>query len=243
MAYTEEKWKSKDRRLIIVKKYHSLRVMPSDPKVRQRRAPRTNRTDEEQEAINERIRREKYLRLLADNFCAGDCYLTFTTAERMTADAFKAAMREFMKKLRRRCEKLSGRKLKYFRVLENLIGRGRPHAHMLIKRFCSDEELLAILEKIWPHGHVQLKVYAGKAIDAWQVSNYFTKQSMREHGARIDTSRNLIRTEPKKRIIHRETFRDEIKAPKGYHVVKPYSYNTVTQDGYPYQVAIYERDG
>lgn len=243
MAYTEEKWKSKDGRLIVSKKYHSVHVMPKDPKIKQKRAPRTGPTTETQEKINERHRQERNMRLIADNFQAGDFFLTFTTETRMTAEELKHAVKNMMDKLRRRCEKMSGEKLKYFRVLENLVGRGRPHAHMLVGRFCTDAEMLDILRKIWPHGHVQLKAFGGQAIDCWQVANYYSKQSKKENGARIDTSRNLVRRAPKKRIIHRETFRDEIKPPKGYHVVKPVSYNSVTHDGYPFQIAIFERDG
>lgn len=62
--------------------------------------------------------------------------------------------------------------------------------------------------------------------------------------SRICPSRNLVRTKPKKTVIHEaETYREEIKAPKGYHVVKELSYNGWTVDGYPWQHAVFERDG
>lgn len=62
--------------------------------------------------------------------------------------------------------------------------------------------------------------------------------------SRICPSTNLVRTKPKKEAVSRaETYREEIRAPKGYHVVKELSYNGWTVDGYPYQHAVYERDG
>jgi hypothetical protein len=62
--------------------------------------------------------------------------------------------------------------------------------------------------------------------------------------SRICPSTNLVRTKPKKEVVSRaETYREEIRAPRGYHVVKELSYNGWTVDGYPYQHAVYERDG
>ena len=242
MAYIQEKFISADKKIIVVKKHHNLFAMPTKAKIRQRRLPKTNETKETQKEINERQRREKYMRLLADNFHAGDFYVTFTTAEKMTAEELKLSMKNFMKRLRREYEKRTGEKIKYFRVLENLVGRGRPHAHMLLPKFCAADEIRGLMARLWPGGHVSVQIYGGEAMDAYKVSAYFTKQEKKEHGAKIDTSRgNLIRREPKKKIIHAETFSDEIKAPAGYRVVKPLSYNTKTTAGYDYQIAVFEK--
>lgn len=241
MAYIQERFLSADKNILIVKKYHNLFAMPTKETLRKKRGPAVNQTTETQEKKNERHRKEKNMRLLIDNFKAGDYYITFTTAEKLTAEEFKAEMKNFMRRLRREYEKRMGEKLKYFRVQENLIGRGRPHAHMLIPKFCPAEIIRGLLDGMWAAGHVSVDIYGGKAQDAYNVASYFSKQDKKEHGAKIDTSRgNLIRKKPKKEIIHRETFRDEIIAPKGYYVVKPLSHNIKTEAG-DYQIAVYER--
>ena len=242
MAYVKEIFRSIDKEIMIVKKHHSLFAMPTKAKIKQKRMPKMNETDLTQEKINERIRREKNMRLLADNFRAGDFYVTLTTREKMNAEEFKMEMKNFMKRLRRDYEKRTGEKVKYFRVLENLLGKGRPHAHMLLPKFCDAAEIRDLLMKMWPAGNIKVELYGGTAQDAYNVSSYFTKQTKKDQGAKIDTSRgNLIRREPKKQIVHAETFRDEIVAPAGYRVVKPLSYNTFTSTGHHYQIAVFEK--
>lgn len=239
--YVHEKFISQDKRIIISKKHHSLCAMPLKPKIRQRRMPKVNETDWTQEKINERMRKEKYTRLLADNFHPGDFYLTLTTGEKMLAEDFKEAVQKFMRSLSRRYKKVTGERLKYFRALENM-SRGRPHAHLLIPAFCDSAEIRILMKEIWTLGHVKVEIYGGGAEDAANVAGYFTKESRKETGAKIDTSRgNLIRRKPTKKIVHAETFSDEIKAPKGYRVVKSLSYNTLTQSGYAYQIAVFEK--
>jgi hypothetical protein len=69
-------------------------------------------------------------------------------------------------------------------------------------------------------------------------------KELKSKRSRVCPSKNLIRTKAvKKQITKAETYRDEIKAPKGYHVVKALSYNGWTQDGHSYQHAVFERDG
>lgn len=240
--YTEEKFTSLDKNLIIQKKYHSPFCMPENPKTRQRRKPKETITSEQQKKINERLRCEKYTRLLADNFRAGDFYITLTTAEKMTPEEFTAEMRNFMKRFRREVTKRTGANPKYFRALENLAGSGRCHGHLLTSAFCGAAEIRDVMERLWTAGHVQVQIYGGRALDAAHVAGYFTKNDKLERGAKIDTSRgNLIRREPRKKIIHRETFSDKIIPPKGYYVVKELSYNTHSSTGHDYQVAVFEK--
>ena len=67
---------------------------------------------------------------------------------------------------------------------------------------------------------------------------------IRAKRSRICPSQNLIRTKPvKKQIKSADTYSDNMTPPKGYHLVKALSYNGYTVDGYPYQHAVYERDG
>lgn len=242
MSYIRETFKSVNGKIMMVKKYHNLFAMPTKSKVKQKRMHTTNETTDKQVKINERHRKEKYMRLIADNFKAGDYYMTFTTSEKMTAEEFKASFRAFMQRLRREYERRTGEKIKYFRVMENLVGHGRPHAHMLISNFCNVELVRGIMAGLWPDGHIRVDVYGGMAQDAYNLSSYFSKQEKKESGAKIDTSRgNLIRRDPKKELIHAETFRDEIIAPKGWRVVKPLSYNTNAENGWAYQIAVYEK--
>ena len=239
MAYVKEIFRSADKNILIVKKHHAIYALPQKEKVKQRRIQKQNGTDETQEKINERLRKEKYIRLLADNFKAGDFYLTLTTKEKMTGEEFKAAMKNFMKRFRREYEKKTGEKIKYFRVLENLEGKGRPHAHMIIPAFLPWGIAHSLITSIWQEGFCKVEPYNGKVQDAYNIASYFTKAGK---SAKIDTSRgNLIRREPKKKIIHAETFSDEIKAPRGYRVVKSLSFNTYTSAGYPYQIAVFEK--
>jgi hypothetical protein len=76
------------------------------------------------------------------------------------------------------------------------------------------------------------------ARDAANVAGYFSKQSKKEQGAKIDTSRgNLIRRESTREIIHAETFSDEIKPPAGYSVVNALTYVRVD-----YQMVVFEKN-
>lgn len=242
MSYIRESFISTDKKIMIVKKHHNIFFMPTKEKIKQRRLPKTNETKLKQEKINERLRREKYMRLLADNFRAGDFYCTLTTTEKMTAEEFKHSIQNFMKRLRREYTRRTGEKIKYFRVLENLEGKGRPHAHIMLPKFCPVESIRGLMEGIWQDGHVSVQVYGGRAKDAYNIAGYFTKQNKKSQGAKIDTSRgNLIRREPKKEVIHAETFSDEIKPPKGYQIVKSLTYNTFTEAGFDYQIAVFEK--
>lgn len=82
----------------------------------------------------------------------------------------------------------------------------------------------------------------GRKVDGRQLKKL--DQIITSERSRICPSTNLARTKPKKKAIGRaETYREEIRAPRGYHVVKELSYNGWTVDGYPYQHAVYERDG
>ena len=82
----------------------------------------------------------------------------------------------------------------------------------------------------------------GQKVDGRQIKKL--DRIITSERSRICPSTNLVRTKPKKEVVSRaETYREEIRAPKGYHVVKALSYNGWTVDGYPYQHAVYERDG
>ena len=82
----------------------------------------------------------------------------------------------------------------------------------------------------------------GQKVDGRQIKKL--DRIITSERSRICPSTNLVRTKPKKEVVSRaETYREDIRAPRGYHVVKELSYNGWTVDGYPYQHAVYERDG
>ena len=240
--YMRSRWGSLDGRYIIEKKYHSLRAMPLSPKQKEKRAPRQKETPLSQEKINKKYRAEKFTRLCLDNFAAGDSYLTLTYAEKPAdPEQVKRDFEAFKKRLRRIFHR-GKKELKYISVLENLKSKGRPHAHILIPALSVEE--MQKVQAAWPEGKVRIEIYQGGMMDAKKLMEYFTKEDVdAETGSgRVMSSRNLIRREPKKTCVTRaETYRDEIIPPPGYAVIKPLSYCGRTEEGYPLQVAVYER--
>ena len=240
--YMRSRWGSLDGRYIIEKKYHSLRAMPLSPKQKEKRAPRQKETPLSQEKINKKYRAEKFTRLCLDNFAAGDSYLTLTYAEKPAGpEQVKKDFEAFKKKLRRIFHR-GGKELKYISVLENLKSKGRPHAHILIPALSVEE--MQKVQAAWPEGKVRIEIYQGGMMDAKKLMEYFTKEDVdKETGSgRVMPSRNLIRREPKKTCVTRAaTYRDEIVPPPGYAVIKPLSYCGRTEEGYPLQVAVFER--
>ena len=245
MAYMESRWQSKDKRFLIVKKYHAQKSMPQKPAIKERRAPRSNQTTESQEEINRKRRAEKLTMDIGDNFKPGDWYVTLTYGGGPGPDktTVPGDIKKFMGKLRRRFKK-KDIEFRWIRVIENLTGRGRPHGHLLIPaEFAEFAELQQIIAQIWPHGHARLEPFGGKLMDAVRMANYFSKEKVTAGGSgHISSSRNLIRREPvKKRINRAETYRDEIKAPEGYELIKALSFNGWTREGYPCQRIVCEK--
>jgi hypothetical protein len=218
--------------------------MPQKPVIKERRAPRTNQTSESQEEINRKRRAEKLAMDIADNFRPGDWYLTLTYGGGPGPDREKVPddIEKFVGKLRRRFKR-AGVEFRWIRVVENLAGRGRPHAHLLIPaEFAEFAELQQIIAQIWPHGHAKIEPFGGRMMDAVQMASYFSKEKVSGGSGRISSSRNLVRRKPtKKRIGRAETYRDEIKPPAGYEVIKALSYNGWTRDGYPCQRIVCEK--
>lgn len=276
MGYWRKRWKSRDGKVLIVDKYHSQKMQPRNPLVRERRRKRTAASSPTQEQVNLRHRVDRLARLLLDNFTVGDWWVTFTLAEKVDIKSFRREYEKMIRRMRDAYRK-EGHKLKYIAVLENLTGRGRMHGHIIVSNISNFEWIKKLMQKAWKLGDCHIKPYGGDAIDAKRLASYMCKEdaiskAIRErkklmadarNGQEVDgrqiekldkiitgersrvcPSTNLIRTKPKKEVISRaETYREEIRAPKGYHVVKEISYNGWTEDGYPYQHAVYERDG
>lgn len=267
MAYMQKKWISHNKRFIVVDKYYSVRAMPKNRSV-EKRSPRKKNSSEQQEKINLRHRTEKLQYLIMDNFQAGDWWIAFTLEEKVSVQEFKKAYSKMIRDLRKFYKK-HGLDMKYIAVQENLEGRGRLHGHILLPAIPGIDfvKMKRALSAVWKLGNTYFKPYEGKTMDARRVAVYMTKEEtlvntlnekmqvkraggdtkaldaeLKAKRSRVCTSLNLIRTKAVKTLVPRGTFRTEIKAPKGYHVVWPLSYNGNTDDNFDYQHAVFERD-
>ena len=275
MGYWKKSWKSRDGSVQIVDKYHSQKMQPRNPLVREKRRKRSGVSTPTQEQVNLRHRVDRLARLLLDNFTVGDWWVTFKLAEPVDAKSFRREYEKMIRRMRDAYRK-GGHELKYIAVLENLTGRGRMHGHIIVNNVSVFSQLKKLMRTAWQLGDCHIKPYGGDVMDAQRLASYMCKEdttgkairekkkimaAVREgrkadgrqikkldriigERSRICPSTNLVRTKPKKKAIGRaETYREEIRAPRGYHVVKALSYNGWTVDGYPYQHAVYERDG
>lgn len=275
MGYWRKRWKSQDGKVLIVDKYHSQKMQPRNPLVREKRRKRSGVSTPTQEQVNLRHRVDRLARLLLDNFTVGDWWITFKLADTVDAKTFRREYEKMIRRMRGEYRK-GGHELKYIAVLENLTGRGRMHGHIIVNNISAFAGLKKLMQTAWQLGDCNIKPYGGDATDAQRLASYMCKEdtigkAIRErkklmaaarNGRKVDgrqikkldriisersricPSTNLVRTKPKKEVVSRaETYREEIRAPRGYHVVKELSYNGWTVDGYPYQHAVYERDG
>lgn len=276
MGYWKKSWKSRDGSVQIIDKYHSKKVMPQNPLVRERRRKRSGVSTPTQEQVNLRHRVDRLARLLLDNFTVGDWWVTFKLAETVDAKSFRREYEKMIRRMRDMYRK-GGHELKYIAVLENLSGRGRMHGHIIVNNISAFAGVKKLMREAWQLGDCHIKPYGGEVMDAQRMASYMCKedvigkairdkqklQKAVKNGQKVDgrqlkkldriitsersricPSTNLVRTKPKKEAVSRaETYREEIRAPRGYHVVKELSYNGWTVDGYPYQHAVYERDG
>ena len=277
MGYWKKSWRSRDGSVQIVDKYHSQKMQPRNPLVREKRRKRTaGASTPTQEQVNLRHRVDRLTRLLLDNFETGDWWITFKIADAVDEKTFRCEYEKMLRRMRDAYRK-AGHELKYIAVLENLSGRGRMHGHIIVNNVSAFSQLKKLMRAAWQIGDCHIKPYGGEVMDAQRLASYMCKediigkairdkqrlQKAAKNGRKVDgrqlkkldhiiigersricPSTNLVRTKPKKEAVSRaETYREEIRAPKGYHVVKELSYNGWTVDGYPYQHAVYERDG
>ena len=239
--YRKRTWQSKNTKYIVQEIYHSWRALPSDPKVREQRLPRKDKTDVSQEERHRRHKRDRLTRLLLDNFEEGDKYLTFTfrygpPSVEEIKEAWKKIKRQLKDKYKR-----AGKEFQYVAVIECLTGGGRPHGHIIIKNL--DGITVSKIQKLWGRGFVTAKEYGGTIQDARNIAAYFTKSKTERFNSPIQTSKNLIRSEPKVETVKRsETYYEHIRTPKGYIPVEVdgWSAEGFTEEGFAYRRAIFE---
>ncbi len=199
------------------------------------RQPKTKKTTEKQQIINDRNLVRKLTYILNANFDNTSRYVTFTyrKEDRPDADTLRGHIKELLKKMRKTYKKES-RELKYVEVAE--VGeRGAAHIHMVI----NDIDVRKI-EKLWNYGFVHTT-----RLDASgqyrKLAEYFIKYyqktrrtSEKIQGKAYNCSRNLIRPEPKKKVIGSGRFRKDIKVPAGWYLDKDSVREGITEDGYEF---------
>lgn len=216
-----------------VEEYHTGRTPPKGEK----RKRKEERTKEEIEKNNRRIRERNIQLLLMNNFRENDYFATLTYRKEERPPDMKAAKADMAKCIRalRREYAKRGEELKWVYNIERG-SRGGWHIHMCINRI-RDTDI--ILKKAWTKGgtHTTLLYEQG---GFRQLAGYISKQTdndepeQKENG--YSRSRNLQMPEPKTKKIRRwDTWKDDIKVPKGFILDKDSVQEGYTGTGYPYR--------
>ena len=212
-------------------KYYTRRHSPKE----ERRRPKENKTTPKQQQVNDRQLARKLTRILNTNFDETSWYVTFSykAEHRPTIEKLKSDKRELLKQMRK-VYKQCGQELKYIETAE--VGqRGAAHIHMVI----NDIDVRKI-KKLWKYGFVH-HTPLEESGQYRRLAEYFIKyfQKTRNTSEQIqkkayNCSRNLIRPEPKKKIISSNRFRKEIKVPEGWYLDKGSVQEGITADGYEF---------
>ena len=166
-------------------------------------------------------------RLIKWNFGQYDFWMTITyrKGDRPTWEQMVKDVQDLIRKVRRKYKRL-GKELKY--IYRLAIGkRGGPHIHILVNRIQADGTATdMIFSDCWTKGHINfrslhesggykdLAEYIAKPLEDWEP----------EDAKRYHPSRNLIRKEPREKVINRRNLVDRQgipippKAPKGYYI-------------------------
>lgn len=244
MAYMKKIRKTANQNIIEQKLYYSWRALPSIPKLQETRAKRIAITTQQQREINRRRATADLMMLIAENFKAGDLYLTLTYKGKVPpAEKIKKNMDNFLQNLRK-CYKKKQERLKYIALLENLYGSGRGHGHILMNAIPDMD--VNVLKKLWAQGRIKIELFGGSVDDSANLASYFKKERVEKNAGRIRTSQGLRRPrEKKERVTRSECYNTaHIRPPKGYYMNKKLSIlDGRTPEGYPYAYIIFVRDG
>ena len=197
------------------------------------RSERKKATPEQIRRQNEKNRLRRLTRVIRANFDEGDLFLTikYKRGDRPGVEKFSKDFKAFRTKLGRLYKK-AGEPMKYVYRME--IGKnGGAHIHLIINR--AEGISLKDIQDKWEHGRInaqtlyreggfaQLAEYILKAPE-WTQAQQFTM--FLEEGKRMwafNTSRNLIRPQPKRKAFKRRTvekmIREGIKPKDGYRVI------------------------
>ena len=118
-------------------------------------------------------------------------------------------------------------------------GASRIHFHLLINK--AFEIYPDDMEKLWPYGYFEQKIYQGKAEDAIRMASYFVKEIQSDEKAAVfkrrwTSSKNLIKPKEKVETLPSTEWAKDIKVPNGYYLDKDSLYEGVNMTGYPFRV-------
>ncbi len=119
-------------------------------KISARRNKKINLSSDAQNALNEKNKIKKVIRLINHNFTDKDTWATFTYDDEhlpSSVEEAKKFMGNYIKRLRRKIKKLGLKELKYIYVTEYDPEKTRIHHHMIVN--VSDRDML---EKMWKGG-------------------------------------------------------------------------------------------
>lgn len=193
----------------------------------QRRQKKKKATQEEIKKQNQWKRERDVRRLILKNFKENDYWMTVTyrKGERQSPEEMKKDMARLIRSARKEY-KDHGWELRY--IIRMGIGeRGAPHIHILANRKTDQETGTdLIFSKAWKKGHINFR-HTYEEGGYRKLAEYITKPLEKwepECLKSYTTSRNLIRVQPKERVLHRRSLTDSRgnprfpKAPKGYYV-------------------------
>ena len=189
----------------------------------EKREKREKLTPEAQKRVNQRLAEKTLRRTMNENFANGDVLVRLDfrdrpagsrEMQRLIADAVKKMRREYRK---------AGKPLRYIYVKE--VGpRGGRHIHMVLGR--EDMDVLAVLQKCWPHGGIHVDPMH-TAPQFGQIASYFIKYASRTEetegklvGKRWYASRNLRKPKVTKRVVKSNRWREKVRKRKGSQLEK-----------------------
>lgn len=232
--YVKEEYRTKGGRLIL--EYHSPGARPPDQKRGERRKP----TPEEMQRNNQMARTRKAKLLIMENFSPGDYHtiLTFAPDQRPgSEEECKRLFRNFRDRMKR-AYRAAGQQMKWVANIE-VGSRGAWHIHLIINRIQGTDILL---DKHWPYGRPR-NIIIRDAAGMVPLAAYVSKESTVKDPDGSETkikgfshSRNLRIPRGKKKVLKRwETWKKDVRIPKGYEILKGSLEEWTGQDGYPHR--------
>lgn len=215
-----------------IMKYYTYSLRPRGKP----RAPKVNKTTEQQKKINDRQLVRKLTRLLNANFDGTSWYITFSyKVENRPSD--KAELYKHIAKLLRDLRKLYKKEksvLKYIWTAE-VGARGACHVHMVVNSMDTRK-----IKELWSYGWVTMRPMDSSG-QYRRLAEYFVKYYQKTRGTdaklqkkAYNPSRNLKRPIPKRTPMKGDRFNSDIKVPKGWYLDKDSLREGITEDGYEF---------
>ncbi len=240
MSYEKKYW-DLGAKIEVEKRYPLKWGAPGIP-----RKGKKNPTPEQIERQNDWQAVRKLNRLITANFTSDDYHVVLTFKEKVEREEAKKCLEEFLKEMRKSYRK-EGQELKYIVVTE--YKNTKIHHHIIINDYIAiGSNTIKLIKAIWKKA-AEEKMGNPKFVGLYENGDYKelaeylvkeTKKTFREKDAclkkRWSCSRNLVRPEPIKEVVHARTWRKEPTVPKGYYLEKGSLVNGINPiTGFPYQ--------